>query len=71
MYSEQQKTQMIREAEDEINVLRNGITCAPKHVRRYCRNRIQYLTWVIARVSRNRSITNVPSTAYIPPRVGE
>jgi hypothetical protein len=67
-YSEQQKAQMIRDAEDEIAVLQNGITCSPKHIKRYCRNRIMYLNWVISRVSRGMDIDNIPTTIYCPPR---
>lgn len=67
--NEQQKANLIQEANDEINMLRNGITCSPKHVKRYCRNRSMYLAWVISRLEKNMSIENVPRTMYAPPRV--
>jgi hypothetical protein len=67
-YNEQQKANIIREAEDEIAVLQNGIICSPRHVKRYCRNRIMYLNWVISRVSKGLSFDNVPSTIYCPAR---
>jgi hypothetical protein len=63
-YSEQQKMQMVRDAEDEIGIQQNGVTCAPRHVKLYCRNRIRYLDWVIGRVQRNLPITNPPASLH-------
>jgi hypothetical protein len=65
-YNEQNKLQMIREAEDELSILQNGISCSPKHVKRYCRNRTMYLNWKISRLQRNKSIENFPTTIYLP-----
>jgi hypothetical protein len=61
-YTEQVKTQMIRDAQDEIAIQQNGITCSPKHVKKYCRKRIRYLDWVITRIQRNLSIDNPPKS---------
>jgi hypothetical protein len=65
-YTEQQRLQMIREAEDEKTIQQNGTTCSPRHVKRYCRNRMMELDWRISRLQRKKSIDNLPSTVYVP-----
>lgn len=58
------KNQLIRELEDEINMNRAGCMCSPRHVKLRCRQVIQENEWKISRLNKGKSIDNMPSTKY-------
>jgi hypothetical protein len=58
------KNQLIRDLEDEVNMNRAGCVCSPRHVKVMCRRIIQENEWKISRLNRGKSIDNLPTTKY-------
>ena len=63
------KSQLIREIDDELALIDSGRTCCSRHIKILCRNRTNYLKWKMNRIEKDKDFDNPPSTVTIKPSV--